>query len=36
MVKEIKRTEKYVIYLENGKYYVCSLDVFNEKYLQQG
>lgn len=31
-MKVLKRTDKYVVYSENGVVYVCSAQVFDQKY----
>lgn len=35
MVKEIRRTEKYVVYEDNGVLYVCDMQIYIEKYCNE-
>lgn len=33
-MKIIEVADKYVIYAENGEYYICQREIFREKYKQ--
>lgn len=35
MVKEIEITDKYVIYMQDNKYYLCDKEIYCKKYCKK-